>query len=715
MAVSKAAKNSREDTFFSRDLSWVEFNARVLEEALDETNPPLERLKFMAIVSSNFDEFFMVRVASLKQLKLRGAKKYGPSRLTPGRQLSEIARRCKELIRLQYDCLNRQLLPTLAAQGLHFVRPADYTREQSRHLDDLFDRAIFPTLTPLVVDGNKGLPTSGNLRLYAAFVLAAAGEEAEPGRRQAIVQIPASLDRFIELPTSNGERRFALLEDVVVDHASKLFPGYEPREHAIFQVTRDADMTVDEERDEDFVEAMTEVIQERQHGIPVRLVIDTRSQPLKQYIAGLLELTRDEIYTISGPLSLKAFMPIAALPGFESLRQPDWPPQPPREIPEDADLWTLIKASDVLLHHPFEAYEPVMRLVNSAADDPDVLAIKMTLYRTSGRSPIIRALMRAAESGKQVTVLVELKARFDEERNIEWARQLERAGAIVIYGLARLKVHAKAIMVVRREPRGVVRYVHLGTGNYNRSTARLYTDMGLMTSSDEITYEVALFFNSITGCSTTPDLHKLFMAPTALRGRLTQLIEREIERSTPHQRGLIMAKLNSLACPAVIRALYQASQAGVCVMLNVRGVCCLRPGVPGLSENITVVSIIDRFLEHTRLFYFQNSNNPEEVYLSSADWMPRNLDRRVELMFPVESSRHVQRLTETLHSYFRDNVKARHLQPDGTYERVVPQSPAKPYRVQEELYQEAVLKAEASQREAVRGFVVRRKPPKSNS
>ena len=481
-------------------------------------------------------------------------------------------------------------------------------------------------------------------------------------------------------------------------------------DQCLFRVTRDADFGVDEERDEDFMEAMEQVIETRDFSDAVRLNINHGSPQLRQILTEAFELAESEVYETPDPLELRNLMDIAGIDGYDHLRDEPWKTMQSAWVDEDETMWENIQRRDILLHHPYESFDPVVRLVQEAATDADTLAIKMTLYRTSGNSPIVKALERAAENGKQVSVLVELKARFDEERNIGWAQQLERAGVIVVYGIARLKVHSKALMVVRRERRGIKRYVHLGTGNYNDKTARLYTDLGLLTADDQLAYEVGLFFNSITGYSVIPGLKKLSMAPIALKNRVLELIGRESSRAQSAGSGLIIAKMNSLADPDVIQALYEASQNGVEIRLNVRGICMLVPGVPGLSENIRVVSVIDRYLEHSRIFWFENGGHPE-TYLGSADWMPRNLEKRVELMFPVENRDIQRRIRKMLDLFFQDNCKAHELAPDGTWTRVQPHKNAPRIRAQETAYQRIRERLSGDEPENRQEFKVRRRPP----
>ncbi len=708
--------------YISRDLSWIDFNARVLEEGRREDSPPLERLKFMAIVSSNFDEFFMVRIASLKRARRAGAGK-DPSGLDPEAQLKAAAERIRSLVALQYESLTRDILPALAAEGLELVRPGAYSGAQLSYLESLFQTEVFPSLTPLRVDDEAGFPFTGNLRLHAAFILCPAGDSAaalacssEGGdgkaERIAVVQIPPSLDRIVWLPLeADGKTRFTLLDDVVMTWGHRLFPGWNVGEVSLFKVTRDADFAVDEEREDDFIEAMEEVLVGREQSRAVRLSISSGSPRLKDELTRRLELGSDDVYEMPGPIDLRSLMELSQTKGYDHLREKPWRNLWPADFPEDGPLWDRIRASDALLELPYESFDPVVRFVSDAADDPQVIAIKMTLYRTSGDSPIVQALERAAQNGKQVTALVELKARFDEGRNIAWASRLEQAGVIVVYGIARLKVHAKACLVVRRETDGVKRYLHLSTGNYNDKTARLYGDFALFTANDELTYEASLFFNMITGYSAVQSLRHLVVAPADLKHRLIELIEREAKRAAQEYGGAIVAKMNSLADIEVIDALYRASRAGVKILLNVRGICMLVPGVHGLSENIRVVSVVDRYLEHARAFYFANGG-ADEVYLSSADWMPRNLDRRVELMFPILQDDLKRRIRGRLDTYFKDNDRARELRSDGSWARIAPATGEEPFRSQERIYASVSEGVEIARRAPRREFVVRRRGSK---
>jgi len=686
--------------YFNRELSWLEFNARVLEEGLDHANPPLERLRFLSIVSSNFDEFFMVRVAALKARVRSGDATPDYSGLTPEELLSAISRRAREIAGKQYGCLVHEVLPALAAEGLVVVRPGDYDSGMRLWLEDHFNGQIAPALTPLaipaLVEGEPSavIPTIGNLRIHAAFLLrpqapAADGSiEAAGEDRLAVIQVPPNLPRFVRLPSGAGVR-FALLDDLVMEFGPRLFPGYQTMEKTLFKVTRDADIGVDEDRDDDFIAAMEEVLVNRQNSWPVRLSISADSEELESRLASLLGLSRDDVYEMAGPIDLRGFLEIADLKGFDRLRYKARTPRQPFSLSEDNTVWDEIRKRDVVLHFPYESFQPIVDFVDAAASDPAVIAVKATLYRTSGDSPVVRALTRAARAGKQVTAVIELKARFDEERNIAWAARLEQAGAIVVYGAARLKIHAKALLVVRRDEDGLLRrYAHLSTGNYNDRTARLYGDLSLFTVSDALCSELGSFFNMITGLSALTELRHLAMAPFDLKRRILAMIDREAERSSPETPGLIVAKMNSLCDKDIIDALYRASRAGVKVLLNVRGICQLIPGLKGLSENVRVVSIVGRYLEHARVLYFRNGG-AEELFLSSADWMPRNLERRIELLFPVFGEEAKARIYDALQSYFLDNVKARELAPSGHWRKVRAAEGEARFSVQDYFYEDS--------------------------
>ena len=694
----------------------MEFNRRVLDQALRPEVPLLERLRFLSIVSSNFDEFFMVRVAALK----RGLTASAEAR----QRFARLAAAAHEVVEAQYRTLHAEVLPQLQAAGVRIVPAAALNPEQRRAAADDFRYGVLPALASTRLAG--GAAAVAGLRLHLAFRLEqeaaagadpangpapalppgtetpAAGKGAEP--LVALVAVPSGLDRLRPVPGARGEECFLLLEESIVLHAGQMFPGFRVGDHALFRVTRDADLEVDEATDEDFIEAMAAVLVERRSSGVVRLEIDSPSAAMRALIGSRLELAEEDVYAVS-PLDLTGLKALPDL-GRADLCYPAWRPLPAPAL-ADAVPWEVLSRRDVLLHHPYETFDHVIGLLQTAAQDEAVLAVKMTLYRTSGDSPVVRALERAAANGKQVTVLVELKARFDEQQNIDWATRLERAGAIVVYGIARLKVHAKALLIVRREAAGVRTYVHLGTGNYNDTTARLYTDLGLLTAREEIAHEATLFFNTITGYSSGTRFQRLALAPTTLKRTILAYIEREAARSDGG--GLIMAKLNSLSDEEVIAALYAASCAGVSVLLNVRGVCLLRPRVPGLSENIRVVSIVDRFLEHSRIIYFRNGG-AEQVYLASADWMPRNLERRVELMFPVEQPDLRRRLVKILELYCADNCHSYELQPDGRYRKRQPGTRTAVH-AQEALQRQARAAERNRVGPAAREFTVRRRPP----
>lgn len=699
--------------FLNRELSWLEFNARVLAEARRSDKPLLERLKFLSIVSANLDEFFMVRVASLKRQIRNGNYVTCPTKMSPTVQLAACTAKVREILAGQYECLHGEVLPALAANGLeHKAEFGALSAEQKTFAKNFFQNQVFPLLTPVRINLENPAIPGANLRLQVAFLLKADPKvpvlPANPDQEHLIiVQIPPGMDRVVFLPEKEGRAAFVLLETLLVEFAESLFPGYSILEHLVFRVTRDADFAVDENRDDDFVEAMEEVVTNREKSTPVRLTLSSGSDSLRALLQKSLGLEDGDVYEVPEPLELGSLMNLASIQGFDNLKDEGWPPISPRSLPADESIWDILKKRDILLHHPFESFDPVVRIVKDASVDPRVLAIKMTLYRTSGNSPIVQALETAAQNGKQVTVLVELKARFDEQRNISWAERLERAGVIVVYGIAQIKVHAKALLVIRQESGGIVRYLHLGTGNYNDRTARLYTDMGLMTSRNDLCYEAGLFFNAITGYSAIPSLSKLAMAPQTLKPKLLQLIEREASKSIEESPGRIIAKLNALADTDIIEALYKASARGVKIELNVRGICMLVPGVPGQSENIRVVSIIDRYLEHTRAFYFYNGGD-EEIFLSSADWMSRNLERRVELLFPVEDPQLRTHILTSLELCLADNQQAYELAPDGTWSRV-PQGKKKPVASQQARYE--LARRNVSREEAVNRseFSVRRR------
>jgi polyphosphate kinase len=684
--------------YINRELSWLEFNQRVLDEATDDRSPLLERLKFLAITASNLDEFFMVRVGGLQVLRQQRSTKRDPAKLTPLQQLEAVSERTHQMIRDQYACLLEQLEPGLAKFGIKRVAPQALSGRQKKAVQRVFDEEIFSIYTPMAVHGPEEFPLVGNKTLNVCVrLMPAAGEDAP---RFALIPFGQAPNRFITLP-SDGGYEYILLEDVLRAYGDRYFPGAQVLEVTPFRVTRNADLSVREDMASDLLAEMEEVLEARKESDCVRLEIaDTASPELLGFLQQALGLDAGFIYRVPGPLDLSAFMRLTGLADYEKLKYRPWPPRSSVDVDPKASMFDVVRAKDILLCRPFESFEPVVRLIEEAAADPDVLAIKIILYRTSRNSPIVAALRRAAEQGKHVTALVELKARFDEARNIEWAKNLEQAGVQVVYGVKNLKTHAKVCIIIRREPHGIQRYVHFSTGNYNETTARLYSDCCFLTCNEDLAADATSFFNAITGYSQPQQLHKLAAAPISLRDRLLELVAAEADRKQQGQPAHIMAQLNSLADRDMIDALYAASQAGVPIDLNVRGICCLRPGVPGLSENIRVVSILDRYLEHSRILYFEHGGD-ELVFISSADWMPRNLDRRVELLVPVEDPASRRRLIAMLKSYTRDNVQGRVLHDDGSYERLRPTEPNHAHQHQEYLYElacQAEKQREQSQR-----------------
>ncbi len=698
--------------YLSRELSWLEFNQRVLAEAQDASVPLLERLKFLAITASNLDEFFMVRVGSLQMLVAQGSSNPDPAGLTPEQQLEQIGTRAHHMVVEQYTCFLDDLEPKLMAAGIRHVRssrgsvaslpiskgvaePAQQTDESTRTqltprqlklIEQIFDGELASVLTPMAVTSADDFPLLANQTLNLCVHLEPAPGDKEQRSRFAIIPLGKGTSRFVTLP-SEGGHEFMLVEDVVAQFVDRFFPGEPIRECVPFRLTRNADLSAREDLAPDLLAEMEEVLEARRTAACVRLEISDRASTLLlSFLQGALKIPNEAVYVVPGPVDFSAFMQLTDRSGFEHLRYESWPPQPSPSVDLGSSMFQVLQRQDLLLFHPYESFEPVLRLLEEAADDPNVLAIKQVLYRTSRNSPIVAALQRAAEKGKYVTAIVELKARFDEARNIEWARSLEMAGAQVIYGVKGLKTHAKCLVIVRREPQGIARYIHFGTGNYNEITARLYSDVSFMTRDEELGADATSFFNAITGYSQPQRFRKLEMAPLSMRPKLLEMIEAETHRKQQGQKAMIIAKLNSLVDPAIIDALYEASKAGVKIRLNIRGICCLRPGVKGLSENITVVSIVDRFLEHARLFFFYHGGD-ERVFISSADWMPRNLDRRVELLVPIEDKACRARLISILETYFDDNVKAKRLHGDGTYSRVKPGKSA-PHRSQEALFRE---------------------------
>ncbi|MBD3317495.1 MAG: polyphosphate kinase 1 [Chitinivibrionales bacterium] len=668
--------------FLNRELSWLEFNQRVLGEAEDAGVPLLERLNFLSITGSNLDEFFMVRVGGLQSLVQEGIHKRDSAGLSPSKQLQLIGARVRSMVQAQYACWSEQLAPALRQAGIERLQPEQLDGGQRRHVAHHFDGEVYPILAPTAVDIAAHRPLLGNLRPYLAVRI-------KTGRRKerfAIIPLGMHLPRFLPLP-SDGGYRYMHLEDEVAMHVERLFPGETIVETVAFRMTRNADLPVREDSAPDLLTEMVEVLDARKESHCVRLEVEAKiSAKLRKFLRELLNVSERDIYRIPGPLDLAAFRALASVDGFEELRYEPWSPQPSPSVDPAKSMFEVLSKSNVLLSHPYESFEPVVRLIEEAADDDDVLAIKQILYRTSSSSPIVAALERAARYGKYVTVVLELRARFDEERNIEWARRLEQAGVHVVYGVRGLKTHAKACVIVRREPHGIVRYVHFGTGNYNEKTARLYSDVGYMSCEENLGVDASAFFNAVTGYSQLLQFRQLVAAPVGMREEIVDLIDAEAQRKRQGQKAVIMAKMNSLIEPKVIRALYNASQAGVKIQLNVRGICCLRPGVPGLSDNITVISIIDRFLEHSRIFHFHHGGE-RRVYISSADWMPRNLLKRVELMVPIPDTAARDSLIRMLEVYFRDNMKSHRLTSDGQYVRQHAKSKRRQVRSQKVLYE----------------------------
>jgi polyphosphate kinase len=673
------------ELFLNRELSWLAFNTRVLDEATDATTPLVERLKFATIVASNLDEFFMVRVGALKNAVEEGDVAADLAGLTPLQQLAAISERAHEMVATLYDVLARGILPGLAERGIRILPVSALDSVQRAWGARYFHDEVLPALTPLAIDSSRPFPMLAALSLNLALRLAPAEGEQEP--RLAVVQVPARLPRLLRAGADGTT--YVLLEDVIRAGLPALFPGQTVLESTIFRVARDAELDLDDEGGRGLLEAIEEELKNRRRSRVVRLELEAGAgDALVDLLKTRLEVGNDDVYRVSGPVDVRGLFPLIDLPSLEDLRDAPLKPLAAVDGRDLERIFEVLDERDVLLHHPYDAFDPVIALVSRAADDPDVLAIKQTLYRTSGDSPVVRALARAAERGKQVTVVVELMARFDEQSNIRWARSLEQSGAHVIYGIRGYKTHAKICLVVRRGRNGIRRYVHLGTGNYNDRTARLYTDFGLMTADEQIGEDASAFFNAITGYSDPPRMGKLAMAPTQLRERVLKLIERERRRAEEGQAAEIVAKMNALVDEDIIRALYDASRAGVKIRLGVRGVCCLRPGLKGISESIEVVSVVDRFLEHSRIFHFRNGGD-EELYLSSADWMPRNLDRRIELLFPVDAAECRQKVHASLEALFADNVKGRRLQADGNYKRRKPAKGEEPFRSQLRLYAEA--------------------------
>ena len=651
--------------FYNRELSWLGFNYRVLSEARDKNIPLMERLKFLSITASNLDEFFMIRVASLKDMVHAKYTKKDIAGLTPKEQLEIISTGTHELVEKQYNTYNRSFLPALKHNGLTIVTQYEaLNAEQAEYVDRYFMREVYPVLTPMAVDSSRPFPLIRNKSLNIAALLM--DKKRKDTIDFATVQVPSVLPRIVTIPSEKeGETCIILLEQIIEKNIQKLFLNYKVLDATPYRVMRNADLTIDEDEAADLLIEIERQLKKRQWGEAIRLEVEQGiDKRLLKILKKELQIQQEDIFTIRGPLDLTFLMKVYGMDGFDHLKEEPYTPQPPKGLDMDGDLFEQIRQKDILLHHPYETFDPVVNFLRFAAKDPDVLAIKQTLYRVSSNSPIIASLAQAAENGKQVTVLVELKARFDEENNIVWARKLEKAGCHVIYGLVGLKTHSKITLVVRREEEGIRRYVHLGTGNYNDSTAKLYTDMGMFTCKRAYGEDATAVFNMLSGYSEPLSWNKLALAPTWLRTRFVELINRERDYAAMGKPARIVAKMNSLCDAGIINALYEASAAGVQIELIIRGICCLKQGVPGMSETIQVRSIVGTFLEHSRIFYFENDGSPE-IYMGSADWMPRNLDKRVEILFPVEDPDLKKEIVHILHTQLADNTKAHLLQPDG--------------------------------------------------
>lgn len=682
--------------YLNRELSWVEFNQRVLNEALREDLPLLERVKFLAITASNLDEFFQVRIGGLMLLRRSGRKTPDASGLTPARNLSALRQRILKMSADQYGLLTGTLVPALIKANIHPLQPGDLSVAQMAQAAAAFEDSIFPLLTPLAVELTGAPPIVPALQIIVACRLLDPETQVV---RQTLIPIPEILGRRVSIAAEGEGHAFMLIEDLVAMHAGQLFPGETVTATTAFRVTRNGDIAVQEEDAIDLAGEMEDVLTARRFADTVRLELRSDApRDLVRMIQNVTGATPQEVYRVDGPPGLASFMELAFLSGFDHLRDVDWPAQNSPAITPGASMFETIASNDVLLFHPYESFEPVLRLIEEAAEDPDVIAIKQVLYRTARKSRIIDALIKAAENGKHVTALVELKARFDEARNLDRADELQRAGAQIVYGVKGLKTHAKICLIVRRESGHLRRYVHLGTGNYNETTSKLYTDLSYLTCKPEYGNDASLFFNAVTGRSKLLRFQRLVPAPTAMKPGLLDLIAGEAERAKQGLPARIIGKVNSLQDPDIIHALYKASQAGVEIRLNIRGICCLKPGDPKYSKNIEVISVIDRFLEHARLFYFHQGGDAE-VYIASADWMTRNLEKRVELMVPIEEPALKRRLVRILEAYFQDNTQSSRLLPDGSSQRLVRAKGQKAFRVQDHFYQQAKKDAKAREHE----------------
>ena len=665
----------RPENFTNRELSWLEFNQRILGEARDRKNPLFERMKFLSITASNLDEFFMVRIASLKDMVNAGYKKKDIAGMNPQEQLGALNEKTHAFCEKQYTTYNRSLLPKLSEAGLEIVTFNSLSEKEEEFLEEYFHKNVYPVLTPMAIDSSRPFPLIQNKTLNIAALIKSRGEDKKEKKDYdiATVQVPSVLPRVIVLPQKDGGKRkcrVILLENVIEHYLDVLFLNHEIICSAPYRIMRNADLSIDEDDAEDLLKEIEKSLKMRQWGEVIKFEYEERMDSrLEKYLKKQFKVHPCDMYAFNGPLDLTFLMKCYGIEGFSDLKEKPYTPQKNKKLRADKNIFTQIRKGDVLLHHPYESFDPIVAFIRQAAEDKDVLAIKQTLYRVSGHSPIIAALAQAAENGKQVTVLVELKARFDEENNINWARKLEKAGCHVIYGLVGLKTHCKIALVVRKEADGIRRYVHLGTGNYNDSTAKLYTDTGMFTCRDVVGEDATAVFNMLSGYSEPANWNRLIVAPIWMKKRFLEMIHRETKNAKEGKPAKIIAKCNSLCDRKIILALYEASCAGVQVDLIVRGICCLVAGKPGVSENIRVRSIVGTFLEHARIFYFY-SDGHEEIYMGSADWMPRNLDRRVEIVFPVEEEELKEKAKHILDVQLSDTLKAHRLLEDGTYQKV---------------------------------------------
>ncbi len=689
------AEIAKPQYYNNRELSWLAFNERVLEEAEDENNPLLERLKFLAIFSSNLDEFFMVRVAGLQdQVRAGFHKPENKSGLTPKEQLTKIAERTQALVRRQME-VYRHLVHELLPKENVFIRDLKLlTSEQKRYINELFEETIFPVLTPVAVDAYRPFPTLlGRTQNLLVLLENNNSNEIDHNEKVAIVQVPSVLDRFIKVPSNQNETVVVLLEDVIASHINKMFYGYTVKSSQAFRLTRNADLTIHEEGAQDLLVEIEKELKKRKWGVGSRLEVRDRemNDDVLEYLLDEFEIEESDVFKIDGPLDLTfMFSFVKAISvGREHLEFESFIPQPPQDLSSHENIYEKALVQDLFFHHPYESFVPIVDFITEAANDPTVLAIKQTLYRVSGNSPVIQALKQAAENGKQVTVLVELKARFDEENNVHWAKLLEQAGCLVIYGMNNLKTHSKITLVVRRRQGKIERFVHLGTGNYNDATAKIYTDMGIITSNKEFGIDATNFFNYLSGYTDKPKFHHLVVAPYDIRDAFIALIDEEIRCHREHQNGFIKAKMNSLTDKDLMMKLYEASIAGVKIELIIRGICCIRPGIPGISDNITVTSIVGRFLEHSRIFWFHH-NGENKLFLSSADMMTRNMVKRVEILFPVYSPAIKQRIFSIMNLQLEDNQKARIQDANGKYHYKEDYKGTKQINSQEAFLQEAI-------------------------